>query len=303
MKRVFDVILIGIFIYTVWRWIDDHRYLSVPIPSPLQTADDDRALSRSIMEAFRKSKYWRSTPGHMNDERSVSRQNLPLRINFEDGLNQVAFLSVGVSCSTGFAGSGCEDTIKLHVVPLHGMYSSDLTLYLTKHIRLTINEVNHKTSRDGTCEALGYIAKLKRVAMDGKIDAWLQEESSALILKSDQPSSKNEVVGFHVSNEHDGSLQGYAEGWINCGEPGIVILECLDPDSNDVLNELKKHRTKELPGWSSDPTRYYYFGSELYVDGDGEMREVRVDIRFIPSAGGNSRTVYSTNTMIRTWIR
>ena len=301
-------ILVGIVLYAGWIWIDSHRYVNILIPSPLVTVDDDEHLSRLIMEALRKSKYWRSYLNYPYGEVSGSREDLPLVIGFQDDLKNGGSLSLGVSHLADWHGSGCGDKIRLHVVPHQNRrraYVSDLTLYLTQNVRLTIHEMNKAGSRNGTRKALDYIARLKQAAMDNRIDEWVQKEGSVLFLNRDQAAAlaANEVFRFYVANADSGCLEGYAEGWINCGEPGMVEFECLDPATGHVLNERKKHRTKELVGWSPDPSNYYLFGSNFCVDGDGEARMMRIDIRFTPSAGGSARTIYSTNMMVRTWVR
>ena len=97
MKRVTEWILVGIVLYAGWIWIDSHRYVNILIPSPLVTVDDDEHLSRLIMEALRKSKYWRSYLNYPYGEVSGSREDLPLVIGFQDDLKNGGSLSLGVS--------------------------------------------------------------------------------------------------------------------------------------------------------------------------------------------------------------
>lgn len=255
---------------------------------------------RKLFEFMSKSRYWKVS--HTGDKTYASmrynlwKENYPL----QDSQTTVQFYFLNKQDYGVLPYNAVQVTDKDNGnIPLRLLwddgYDSFLKISFCTGAYLVIHEIGKTRKRIGTQHVLDYLGRIIKSKYSLEM---LDFESSVHC-----GGQTNLVSDVAIKNSEFPTGCGSVSGWINCLLPGSIEILVKDMESGKTLNEKKMFETNEFVGWDSNIYKKFYFESELCVDGDGQFRNVTFDIVFTPMLQGVERTVFSTNTVVRTWIR
>lgn len=255
---------------------------------------------RELLDFMCKSQYWRVSQAGDDIQASLRYDLLKPTLSVGDSRGAVCF-----SFSDGKEGAGLRDgAVKVSPkgnqkvslrLGLNDGFESTLNLAFANGTFLTIYESGWRRERRVTNRILDYFGQ---IASSDDLALLLAAENSVC-----HDGQTNMVSHFSVENSNSPAVHGHVSCWMNPRVAGTVEILVRDPKSGEVLNAGKGHRTSEFVGWDRNAANKFYFESELCVDGNGEVRDVTIELVFTPLRQGMRRTVFSANATVRTWVK
>ncbi|MGM0454339.1 MAG: hypothetical protein ACQERN_14375, partial [Thermodesulfobacteriota bacterium] len=94
--------------------------------------------------------------------------------------------------------------------------------------------------------------------------------------------------------------------WMNPGEPGVIYLAAFEVTGETQLSaDPLREKTNERIGWSRDPEERFFSNTRftIYEGEPGRPYAARLEVWFVPDAGGPERKLFERVFKIEGWQR
>lgn len=304
IKKVFFLLFIfflTIHIITIFH----QRPYEIRVPDSISSLQNDEESTQRLLTYMVKSRYWRVHP-FPNRTEYVMRTESFCATNKTDHHSLSASIVVPKSNDylsqriepiqrTDGTNSVLRVKLKGEIGKLHSRLMSTLNIELAPTVYLRLHENGYSRNRTETLHFLHYLETVLANLRDGNENALLESEES--IRKSTHSTDY-----ISIDTTTPGGQSKSISGWTNPKQKGEIEILFIDPQTNKILNQAKRFRTRESVGWSTNPSNLFFFSSPLFVDGDGDRHDMIISILFTPESG-NQRILFSTNICFETWRR